>query len=135
MNDPVYLDEPFSRTYTLGRSIKEPDAWQYACDDGEQILGRTEDQVESYFWGRHPFVREFADKNKIPLLGTLGGPVTMYAELIDKTHDEKAAEAAALAELKPVRRVRAVEPSPRSHAARRRNPRAAGAGQRFHADG
>ena len=101
VNDPVYLDEPFSRTYTLGRSIKEPDAWQYACDDGEQILGRTEDQVESYFWGRHPFVREFADKNKIPLLGTLGGPVTMYAELFDKTHDEESAETAALAELKP----------------------------------
>jgi hypothetical protein len=46
-------------------------------------------------------VREFADKNKIPLLGTLGGPVTMYAELLDKTHDEKSAETAALAELKP----------------------------------
>jgi len=101
VNDPVYLAEPFSRTYTLGRSIKEPDAWQYACDDGEQILGRAEDQVESYFWGRHPFVREFADKNKIPFLGTLGGPVTMYAELLDKVHDEKAAEAAADAELKP----------------------------------
>lgn len=101
VNDPVYLAEPFSRTYTLGRSIKEPDAWQYACDDGEQILGRAEDQVESYFWGRHPFVHEFADKNKIPFLGTLGGPVTMYAELIDKVHDEKAAEAAATAELKP----------------------------------
>jgi glyoxylase-like metal-dependent hydrolase (beta-lactamase superfamily II) len=101
VSDPVYLDEPFSRTYTLGRSIKEPDAWQYACDDGEQILGRTEDHVESYFWGRHPFVREFADKNKIPLLGTLGGAATMYAELLDKTHDEKSAETAALAELKP----------------------------------
>jgi glyoxylase-like metal-dependent hydrolase (beta-lactamase superfamily II) len=116
VNDPVYLDEPFSRTYTLGRSIKEPDAWQYACDDGEQILGRAEDQVESYFWGRHPFVREFADKNKIPLLGTLGGPVTMYAELFDKTHDDKAAEAAALAELKPsagpVQASRAPDPTP-----------------------
>ena len=101
VNDPVYLAEPFSRTYTLGRSIKEPDAWQYACDDGEQILGRAEDQVESYFWGRHPFVHEFADKNKIPFLGTLGGPVTMYVELLDKVHDDKAAAAAALAELKP----------------------------------
>jgi len=101
VNDPVYLEEPFSRTYTLGRSIKEPDTWQYACDDGEQILGRTEDQVESYFWGRHPFLHEFADKNKIPFLGTLGGPVTMYAELLDKVSDQKAAEAAATAELKP----------------------------------
>jgi glyoxylase-like metal-dependent hydrolase (beta-lactamase superfamily II) len=101
VKDPVYLDEPFSRTYTLGRSIKEPDAWQYDCDDGEQILGRSEDQVESYFWGRHPFAREFAEKNQIPFLGTLGGPVTMYEELLDKLSDPKTAEAAAAAELKP----------------------------------
>ena len=101
VNDPVYLDEPFSRTYTLGRSIKEPDAWQYDCDDGEQILGRSEDQVESYFWGRHPFAREFAEKNQIPFLGTLGGPVTMYEDLLDRLSDPKAAEAAATAELTP----------------------------------
>lgn len=73
--------------------------WQ--PDDGEQILGRSEDQVENCFWGRHPFVREFADKNKIRFLGALGGSVTMYAELLDKVHDEKAAEAAAVAELRP----------------------------------
>jgi cyclase len=101
VNDPVYLDEPFSRTYTLGRSIKEPDAWQYDCDDGEQILGRSENQVESYFWGRHPFAREFAEKNQIPFLGTLGGPVTMYEDLLDKLSDPAGAEAAATAELKP----------------------------------
>lgn len=116
VNDPVYLAEPFSRTYTLGRSIKEPDAWQYACDDGEQILGRAEDQVESYFWGRHPFVREFADKNKIPFLGTLGGPITMYADLLDRVDDPKAADAAAVAELKPsagpLQAGRAPDPTP-----------------------
>ena len=101
VNDPVYLDEPFSRTYTLGRSIKEPDAWQYDCDDGEQILERKENQVESYFWGRHPFAREFAEKNQIPFLGTLGGPMTMYEDLLDKLSDPRAAEATATAELKP----------------------------------
>ena len=116
VNDPVYLDEPFSRTYTLGRFVKEPDAWQYACDDGEQILGRSEDQVESYFWGRHPFVREFADKNRIPLLGTLGGPVTMYEDLLDRLTDPKAADAGATAELTPSagppRTSRASDPTP-----------------------
>jgi glyoxylase-like metal-dependent hydrolase (beta-lactamase superfamily II) len=101
VKDPVYLEEPFSRTYTLGRSIKEPDAWQYDCDDGEQILGRREDQVESYFWGRHPFVREFGNNNQIPFLATLGGPVTMYPELLDKLSDPKSAESAAVAELTP----------------------------------
>ena len=116
VNDPVYLEEPFSRTYTLGRSIKEPDAWQYDCDDGEQILGRREDQVESYFWGKNPFVREFADKNKIPLLATLGGPVTMYEDLTDRLIDPKAADAAATAELTPsagaTQTSRAADPTP-----------------------
>ncbi len=116
VNDPVYLEEPFSRTYTLGRSIKEPDAWQYACDDGEQILGRREDRVESYIWGRNPFAREFADKNKIPFFATLGGAVTMYEDLIDRLSDAKAADAAATLELTPSagpsQASRAVDPAP-----------------------
>ena len=101
VNDPVYLAEPFSRTYTLGRNAKEPDGWLYACDDGEQILGRREDQAESYFWGRHPFLREFADKTHIPLLATLGGPSTARPECLDKLKDPSAAETEAAAELVP----------------------------------
>jgi glyoxylase-like metal-dependent hydrolase (beta-lactamase superfamily II) len=117
VNDPVYLAEPFSRTYTLMRNQKEPDAWLYACDDGEQILDRREDQVENYAWGQHPFLREFADKNKIPLLATLGGPQTMYPEILDKVKDAAAADAAAKAELSPAsgspRPSRAIDPTPR----------------------
>jgi glyoxylase-like metal-dependent hydrolase (beta-lactamase superfamily II) len=101
VNDPIYLAEPFSRTYTLMRNVKEPDGWLYACDDGEQILGRREDLVESYSWGSHPFLREFADKVHIPLLATLGGPETMYPEFSDKLRDSAAAEAMAKAELTP----------------------------------
>src|SRR5579864_489301 len=101
VNDPVYLAEPFSRTYTLGRNVKEPDTWLYACDDGEQILGRREDQVDSYHWGQHPFLREFADSKHIPLLATLGGPETMYPEILAKLKDQQAMEAAATAELTP----------------------------------
>ncbi|HUI76466.1 MAG TPA: hypothetical protein VLY24_01090 [Bryobacteraceae bacterium] len=116
VNDPVYLAEPFSRTYTLGRNTKEPDAWLYACDDGEQILGRREDQVESYLWGQHPFLREFADRNHIPLLATLGGPDTMYPELLAKFKDPQAMDAAAKAELTPVpgppHASRAADPNP-----------------------
>jgi cyclase len=101
VNDPVYLAEPFSRTYTLLRNVKEPDAWLYACDDGEQILNRREDQVEAYPWGQHPFLREFADKLKIPLLATLGGPDTMYPDFLAKLKDPAAMDAAARAELTP----------------------------------
>ena len=117
VDDPIYLAEPFSRTYTLMRNQKEPDAWLYACDDGEQILGRREDQVESYTWGQHPFLREFADKNKIPLLATLGGPETMYPEILEKVKDAAAADAAAKIELTPAsgspRPSRAPDPTPR----------------------
>jgi cyclase len=116
VNDPVYLSEPFSRTYTLGRNVKEPDAWLYACDDGEQILGRREDQVESYLWGQHPFLREFADQKKIPLLATLGGPETMYPELLAKFKDSQAMELAVKAELTPSggppHTSRALDPNP-----------------------
>ena len=101
VNDPVYLAEPFSRTYTLLRNVREPDAWLYACDDGEQILDRREDQVDAYAWGQHPFLREFADKRQIPLLATLGGPETMYPELQRKLKDPAGMETAARAELVP----------------------------------
>jgi cyclase len=117
VNDPVYLSEPFSRTYSLGRNEKEPDAWLYACDDGEQILGRHEDQVDSYFWGQHPFLREFANKEHIPLLATLGGPETMYPEFPAKYNDPQAMEAEAKKELTPApgpeHAGRAVDPNPR----------------------
>jgi glyoxylase-like metal-dependent hydrolase (beta-lactamase superfamily II) len=116
VNDPVYLAEPFSRTYTLARNAKEPDAWLYACDDGEQILGRREDQVESYAWGQHPFLREFADSKHIPLIATLGGPETMYPEILAKFKDPQAMEAAVKAELTPSpgpsHASRAVDPNP-----------------------
>jgi hypothetical protein len=116
VDDPVYLAEPFTRTYTLMRNIREPDACLYACDHGEQILGRREDQVESYAWGRHPFLREFADKFKIPLLATLGGPETMHPDFVETLKDSDAMEAAAKAKLAPApeppHTSRAVDPNP-----------------------
>lgn len=116
VNDPVYLAEPFSRTYTLLRNVREPDAWLYACDDGEQILNRPEDQVEAYAWGQHPFLREFAEKHQVPLLGALGGPETMHPEFVAKLKDPAAMEAAARAELTPSagppHASRAIDPNP-----------------------
>jgi glyoxylase-like metal-dependent hydrolase (beta-lactamase superfamily II) len=101
VNDPVYLAEPFTRTYTLLRNVKEPDAWLYACDDGEEILDRKEGQVESYPWGQHPFLREFSEKRQVPLLGTLGGPDTTHPEFLAKLKDPAGMEAAARMELLP----------------------------------
>lgn len=116
VNDPVYLAEPFSRSYTLMRNAKEPEGWLYACDDGEQILDRREDQVESYEWGKHPFLREYSRKYNMPLLAALGGPETTRPEFLTALADPSAAEAAATAKLTPSpgapRASRAIDPNP-----------------------
>jgi cyclase len=114
VNDPVYLAEPFVRTYSLVRASREPDAWLYACDDGEQILNRPEDHVDAYQWGQHPFLREFAQSHNVPLLGALGGPETMYPEFLAKVGNPASTEAAVKAELTP-------SPSP-PHASRAADP-------------
>jgi hypothetical protein len=38
--DPVILTEPFAKVQVLLRYTKDPNAWLYACDDGEQILDK-----------------------------------------------------------------------------------------------
>jgi cyclase len=98
-NDPVYLAEPFTKTSLLVRQPKDPEDWLYACDDGEQILGRKNDDVPNFLFGQNPFVREYAEKNRVPLLGALGGPETMSPDFVAKVKDTAAAEAAAKTKL------------------------------------
>src|SRR5439155_1415720 len=95
VTDPVYLAEPLIRTTELIRSSRDPDSWLYACDDGEQIVGRADDQVPHYLFGQYPYLREYSERFKVPLLAALGGPETMYPEFVDKLKDPAAAEAAA----------------------------------------
>ncbi len=116
--DPVYLAEPLVRTSDLVRDVRDPESWLYACDDGEQILDKKEDRVPNYLWGQHPYLRQYSEKYKIPLLAGLGGPETMYPEfkLKIKSMTPAAAEAAAKAELVPSpgppHVSRAVDPTP-----------------------
>jgi glyoxylase-like metal-dependent hydrolase (beta-lactamase superfamily II) len=90
-----------SKTSLLARQPIAPDAWLYACDDSEQILGRKNDYVPSHLFGENPFVREFAEKNKVPLLGAFGGRETLYPEFLAAVKDSAAAEAAAKAKMLP----------------------------------
>src|SRR3989475_2873198 len=101
VNDPVYLSEPMSKASLLFRQPVAPDAWLYACDDSEQIPGRKNDYVPSHLFGQNPFVREYADKNRVPLLGAFGGPETMYPEFLAAVKDNTRAEAAAKAKMFP----------------------------------
>jgi cyclase len=99
LTDPVYFAEPLVTTTDMLRAVNDPVSWLYACDDGEQILGRRPDQVPNYLFGQNPYVREHADKFKIPLLATLGGPETMYPESLAKL--KAATDAQALARTRP----------------------------------
>ncbi len=115
-NDPVYLSEPWIKTLEMVRRGQDPNAWLYACDDSEQILDKPEDRVPSYLWGQHPYLREAADKEHVPLLGNLGGAATMHPEFAAKLKDVAAADVAAKAELFPVpgpqQGSRAADPDP-----------------------
>jgi cyclase len=82
ITDPVYLTEPEVRTTDFFRQPLDHQSWLFACDDGEQILGRAPADVPSYPFGENPFVREFGDKYRIPVAGYLGGAETAYPEFV-----------------------------------------------------
>jgi glyoxylase-like metal-dependent hydrolase (beta-lactamase superfamily II) len=100
-NDPVYLAEPLSKTSFLLRNVRDPGAWLYACDDGEEIIGRKDDQIPHYLFGQNPYLREYSEKRKIPLLAALGGVETVRPEFPAKLKDPAAADAAAKGETLP----------------------------------
>ena len=118
INDPVYLSEPLARTSDMVRDIRDPESWLYACDDAEQITGKSQDRVPNYLWGEHPYLKEYFNKYKIPLFASLGGADTMYPEFKQKirTMDASALDAAAKAKLSPtpgpLHASRAVDPDP-----------------------
>ncbi|HSR08469.1 MAG TPA: hypothetical protein VLM42_15050 [Bryobacteraceae bacterium] len=114
-NDPVYLAEPLSKTSILFRNVRDPGGWLYACDDGEEILDKAPDRVPAYAPANNPFLREYSDKRKVPLLGALGGPETMYPEFAAKLKDVAAADSAVAAKLRPSgpqQSSRATDPDP-----------------------
>src|SRR5215469_16049098 len=104
--DPVFLAEPFAKVQVLLRYTKDPNAWLYACDDGEQILDKTDDRVPAYPLGENPFLREYSEKAQVPLLGALGGPETTRPEFVAKL--KTAPDAEALVKTRPSESARQV---------------------------
>jgi len=115
VNDPVFLAEPLVRTTDFFRQPVDHQAWLFACDDGEQILGRAPDDVPNYGFGGNPFVKEFGDKYRIPVAAYLGGPETMYPEYVGRM--TTVADSEGVAKTRPASGVtptsRAVDPEPR----------------------
>ena len=114
LTDPVYFTEPLVNTWDLLRATRDPEAWLYACDDGEQLLGRRPDQVPNYLFGQNPYLREHADRFHIPFLATLGGAETMYPDSLEKL--KTASDAEALQKTRPssgpLETSRAIDPDP-----------------------
>jgi len=108
--DPIWLDGPFTKTVINVRNIIDPTSWLYACEDGEEIVSRADSQIPWYPWGKHPFLREYADKNHVPILGVLGGVETTRPEFMVKLRDSPAAEAAATALTVPAKGVQPAQP-------------------------
>ena len=97
--DPVYLTEPFAKVQVLLRYGKDPNGWLYACDDSEQIQGKSEDRVPALQFGENPSLKEYSEKRRVPLLGALGGPETTRPEFAAKL--KTATEAEAMAKIRP----------------------------------
>jgi cyclase len=114
VTDPVFLTEQEVRSDDFFRQPVDHGSWLYACDDGEQIVGRAPDRVPNYLFGEQPFAREYADKYKIPLLSGIAGAASVYPEFAAKLKTATDAEGAAL--LRPApgpsEVSRAVDPEP-----------------------
>jgi glyoxylase-like metal-dependent hydrolase (beta-lactamase superfamily II) len=80
ITDPVFLTEPEIRSNDYFRQPVDHHAWLYACDDGEQIVGRAPDKVPNYLLGQQPYADEYAKRYKLPLIAGLGGAASMYPE-------------------------------------------------------
>jgi glyoxylase-like metal-dependent hydrolase (beta-lactamase superfamily II) len=116
VTDPVYLTEPEVRSNDYVRQPGDHHAWLYACDDGEEIVGRAPDAVPSYPLGKQPFAKEYSDRYKLPFVASLSGAESMYPGFAAKV--KSATEADALAKLlpapnQPSETSRAVNPEPR----------------------
>ncbi len=114
ITDPVYLAEPEVRTTDFFRQHTDHQSWLFACDDGEQILGRAADNVPNYLFGENPFVNEFGQKYRIPAAAYLGGPDSASPDMLARMATLTPADGAA--KLRPAPAVpemsRAVDPEP-----------------------
>ena len=116
LTDPVFLTEPYVRSTNQFRTVRQPEGWLYACDDGEQVVGRPDDQIPHYPFGQNPYLREYADQHRIPLLASLGGSETMYPGYGTKVAAATDADAMARTRPNPAGKPvvsRAVDPDPR----------------------
>ena len=82
INDPVYLTEPFVRTTDFVLDPTQVIA-PYPCEAVVEVE-RPAGAVPHHLPGTNTFLKEFADKYKLPYEATRGGAETMYPEYVQK---------------------------------------------------
>jgi hypothetical protein len=80
VNDPDYLTEPLVKSEDYQLQTRAGGNWLWPCEYVVEVAGRPRDTVPHYLPGENPFLREFANRHKIPLEAALGGAETMYPE-------------------------------------------------------
>jgi hypothetical protein len=86
IKDPANLTESMIRSsdYELNN---QANIAPYPCDPVVEIVGQPKGYVPHYLPGKHPFLTEYADKNKLPLEAVLGGAQTMYPEYMQRVRE------------------------------------------------
>jgi hypothetical protein len=82
ITDPVYLTEPFVRTSDFVLDPTQVIA-PYPCEAVVEV-DRPLGAVPHHLPGANTFLREFADKVKVPFEATRGGAETMYPDYLRK---------------------------------------------------
>ncbi|MBI4263975.1 MAG: hypothetical protein HY657_06355 [Acidobacteria bacterium] len=107
--DPAYLAEPYVKTTDFVLNPYQPQnqgggggAFQIV----DEIAGRPVGYVPHHLPDTNEQIKEFADREGLPLFATMGGPETMYPELVPRLavwrRDLASKRAAELAEAKKV---------------------------------
>lgn len=109
IEDPVYLSEPLIKTNGF-RLTADTTMAPYPCQPAVEVE-RAPGQVPNYLPGQNPYLTEFADKHKLPVVATRGGAATALPEF-SKTVAGVSASRGATASAAPTRAAPAAPATP-----------------------
>jgi len=82
-NDPVYLSEPYINTEEFVMMERGNQNWLYNCEYVMEVP-KAKNAVPHHLPGRNPFLKEWAEKFKLPFDAVFGGADSTYPEALPK---------------------------------------------------